>query len=120
MQLTLPQLCLGLGRALIAAAEITGGLSPDPKTMHQNIDDGTGLIYAEALSFALAARMPRPEAQAAVKSLCTEARQSVTSLAELTAGKWPDFDPGDLFSPQAQLGSAPADARQFAQAARKL
>jgi 3-carboxy-cis,cis-muconate cycloisomerase len=85
--------------------------------MAGNIDDGLGLIYAEALSFALAQTLPRPEAQAAVKALCAEVRASGTPLGTLAAAKWPKVAPAKLFTPQAQLGLAPADARAFAKAA---
>ena len=112
--LSLPQMCLGLGRALTLAVDLADGLTPDAGRMEAGIDGGLGLIHAEALSFALAARMPRPEAQAAVKELCVAARQTQRSLADLAAQRWPDSDFGRLFSPAAQLGTAPEEARGFA------
>ena len=118
--LALPQMCIGLGRALTIAAELAGGLTPDADRMAAGIDDGTGLIYAEALSFALAAHMPRPEAQAAVKELCRSAREHGTPLAELAARRWPGRDLSRGFSPAAQLGVAPDEARRFARRAAAL
>lgn len=118
--LTLPQLCQGLARALTAAEELLTGLTPNPDAMRAGIDDGLGLIYAEALSFALAAHMPRPEAQAAVKALCLRAHDTGDSLAALAAEAWPDHDLSPLFSPEAQLGTAPDEARAFAAAAGSL
>ncbi|MBD3678854.1 MAG: adenylosuccinate lyase family protein [Rhodobacteraceae bacterium] len=118
--LALPQICMGLARALSAANELAPGIAPQPDRMAAAIDDGTGLIYAEALSFALARRMPRPEAQAAVKALCQEVQKTGTPLADLAARDWPDADFGALFTPAAQLGTAPAEARAFAQAAMAL
>jgi 3-carboxy-cis,cis-muconate cycloisomerase len=53
------------------------------------IDDGTGLIFAEALTFALAARMPRPKAQEAVKALCREALETGTPLRALAERDFP-------------------------------
>ncbi len=76
--------------------------------------DLLGLIHAEALSFALAARMPRPEAQAAVKSLCGEARATGQPLALLAHRAQPDLDLSSVFDPGTQMGQAPALARGFA------
>lgn len=118
--LALPQMCLGLARALRAAEDLATALTPLPDRMAAGIDDGLGLIYAEALSFALAGHMPRPEAQAEVKALCREAQESGTPLADLAAARWPDAGLSDLFTPSAQLGTAPAEARAFAEAAAAL
>ena len=117
--LTLPQLCISLARALSATEDLAKSLTPNPGAMLAGIDDGLGLIYAEALSFALSSQMPRPEAQAAVKSLCLKARETKTSLAQLSAEKWPALDTS-LFTPTAQLGTAPAEARAFADCTRSL
>lgn len=117
--LSLPQLCLACGRSLAIATDTATSLTPDPAKMRAGLDsDGLGLIHAEALSFALAAHMPRPEAQAAVKALCAEARQSATPLPRLAAERWPDLGLEHALTPQAQLGTAPEDARAFARAAR--
>jgi 3-carboxy-cis,cis-muconate cycloisomerase len=115
--LTLPQMCLGLGRALVVAQDLADGLRPDPDRMLAGIDDGLDLIYAEALSFALARHMPRPEAQAAVKALCKAAQETGAPLAGLAAERWPDHDLGAVFAPAAQLGTAPDEARAFARQA---
>lgn len=112
--LTLPQLCLGAGQMIDIAADLAAGLTPIPTAMMRNIDDGLGLIYAEALSFAMAAHIPRPEAQAEVKTLCQTARDTGTPLSELAAKHWPDHDFATLFTPSAGLGTAPAEARDFA------
>lgn len=116
--LTLPQLCQSFARTLSAAEDLASGLTPNPEAMRAGIDDGLDLIYAEALSFAQAKHMSRPEAQAAVKALCLQARDTGTPLAALAAEAWPDHDVAPLFSPEAQLGTAPAEARNFAAATR--
>ena len=82
------------------------------------IDDGTGLIYAEALQFRLAAHIPRPQAQQMVKDLCKSVMAGQGSLAALAADTWPDIDTADVFDPTRQLGEAPEMARRFAKAAR--
>lgn len=116
--MSLPQIAMASGRALAAALELTAGIKPNQDAMAGNIDDGLGLIYAEALSFALAQTLPRPEAQAAVKALCAEVRGSGTPLGTLATAKWPEAVTAELFTPKAQLGLAPAEARAFAKAAR--
>ncbi|GGL51352.1 lyase family protein [Wenxinia marina] len=110
----LPQLCLGFGRALQVAQDLAEGVAPDADAMAARIDDGTGLIFAEALSFALAKAMPRPDAQAAVKAMCKDVAAGAGSLPDLARARWPDLDLSSAFDPAAQLGTAPAEARAFA------
>ena len=118
--LSLPQVALASARALAVADDLAQGITPNPDRMRAAIDDGLGLTYAEALSFALAGTMPRPEAQKAVKAVCAEARDSGTPLATLAARHWPETVSASLFTPEAQLGQAPAEARAFAAAARAV
>lgn len=116
--MSLPQLCLITARALGAAEELATTITPDETSMIRNLDDGLGLVYAEALSFALAEIMPRPTAQAAVKDLCITAQADKRPLPELAASQWPDLDAATIFSPIVQLGAAPEQALAFASAAR--
>ncbi len=118
--MTLPQMCLGLGRALTVAEDLVAGVTANADRMLAGIDDGLGLIYAEALSFALARQMPRPDAQAAVKELCKTAQKTGTPLSALTAKQWPAQDLAGVFSPSAQLGTAPDEARAFARRCASL
>ncbi len=115
--LSLPQMCCLAGRALAVAEELARTVAPIPERMAAQVDDGTGLIFSEALSFALTDRMSRTDAQAKVKTLCTEARETGLHLRRLVER---DFQ-GDwtaVFDPSRQLGQAPAEARAFAAAAR--
>lgn len=116
--LSLPQICLGLNRALAVAGDLAAGMSPVPGRMEAALDEGPGLVFAEALQFRLAGAMPRPKAQAAVKALCAEAGESGRPLAELAAEAHPDIDLAGVFDAGAGLGLAPEDARCFAAAAR--
>ncbi|MGO4916690.1 class-II fumarase/aspartase family protein [Pseudogemmobacter sp. W21_MBD1_M6] len=118
--MTLPQMVMATARALDVASELAGSVTPDADRMAAGIDDGLGLIYAEALSFALAGHMSRPAAQAAVKALCKETQTGRISLGDLATAKWPDADFATLFSPAAQLGDAPSDADRFAKAAKAI
>jgi 3-carboxy-cis,cis-muconate cycloisomerase len=111
--LVLPQMCISTGRALALAGDLAARVQPDPVAMARVLEADAGAIHAEALAFALSARMPRPEAEAAVKRLCAEAPASGTELRMLARREWPD-----LVVPLA-LGNAPAEARAFAREGRR-
>jgi len=131
---TLPELCVSLGAALERAADLCPRIAPDPGRMAAALAADGGLAHAEALVFALAARMPRPEAQARVAALCREAASGGGSLAALAArdfphadwpetdwpgsgwpgSGWPETDWTTLLSGSAGLGDAAGQARRFA------
>lgn len=111
--LSLPQLSLSLASALIHARALAEGVMPHPVQMHAQLVGHLGLIHAEALSFALAATLPRPEAQQVTKTLCHEAMKQNVALETLARHAYPNL-PDDLFEPGAGLGQAPADAHAFA------
>jgi 3-carboxy-cis,cis-muconate cycloisomerase len=90
---------------------------PRPDRMARSLGHGTGVIHAEALTFALAGRMPRPKAQEAVTALCREAEETGTPLRSLAERDFPG-DWGATFDPARQLGTAPAEARAFAERVR--
>lgn len=117
--MTLGQLCMATGRALAVADTLLDQLAPNPDAMRALIDDGRGLIYAEALQFALTDRMSRPEAQAAVKELCKNILSQGGNLQQAALETWKDDSLARLFTPEAQLGQAPADAKAFAAYARR-
>ncbi|CTQ48396.1 lyase family protein [Jannaschia donghaensis] len=106
--LALPQLVTATARALTLLNGMT--IIPDAAQLRAPLDDPSGLIHAEAISFAL--DLPRPEAQAQVKSWIAEIRENGGSLIEMSG--LPDAD----FAPEAQWGEAPAQARRFAAAVR--
>lgn len=118
--LALPQLCLGAAAALEQAGTLAETLAPNPGAMTANLAAGQGLIHAEALSFALTAKLPRPEAQAEVKALCRKVAETGQPLPALAALAHPDLDLSAVFDPARQLGDAPATARRFANAVRAL
>ena len=118
--LTLPQLCLAATATLIHAQSLSKALAPVPSAMLAAMTDGQNLIHAEALSFALARHLPRPEAQAAIKALCKEAGASGADLAALAMQAYPDLDLAPVFDAAAQMGHAPDEAGRFAAAAQAL
>lgn len=115
----MPQIALSCAAGLKQAVSLSQNLRPDTGQMAQAFDTGLGLLHAEALSFALADHMPRPEAQAAVKTLCREVARSGTPLSDLALTQYPHLEPS-LFDPRAQLGEAPAEARAFVRRVRAL
>ncbi|MFT4792322.1 MAG: 3-carboxy-cis,cis-muconate cycloisomerase [Paracoccaceae bacterium] len=119
--MSLPQLCVAAGAATRHAAALAGSLQPDGARMRANMDATGGLMMAEAASFALAAAMPRPEAQSIVKAACNEAAASGAPLREVLearAGK--DAADWDAAFDYARHGGLAATyARRFAAMARK-
>lgn len=111
--LALPPLCLALSRALALAADLVGRLVPDPAVLARPLTAPPALIHAEALVFALAARMPRPEAAAEAAALCRQAAAEGRALPEVARAAHPWLG---AFAPD--TGQAPAEARAFAEAAR--
>lgn len=113
-----PQVALCAASAIETARALLGNVTPVPERMRAHVG-GLGLVHAEALSFALAARMSRPDAQDATKALVTKALTDRASLADVAHSAYPDL-PGDLFEPRAQSGLAMGDARAFARRMRAL
>lgn len=102
--LTLPQLCLSTGRALALAGNLAGRIRPDAAAMARGLDQDAGTIWAEALTFALAGQMPRPEAEARVKALCAEALAGGGDLRQLAARDWPGLDLGAMAAGGVSIG----------------
>ncbi len=117
--LTLPQMCISTGRALALACELTGQISPQAERMAAALNDGSGLIHAEALSFALAGRMGRPEAQARVKAMCAEATATGQALLFLAARDFPGQDWPALLAAAQPMGDSAKQARRFVQSVRQ-
>ena len=109
----LPQIALGTASALQHAKSMTQTMTPNTARMRETLDASDGLIHAKPLSFALAEKMQRPQAQSEVKALCAEAQKTGASLQTLARAAHPDLSP-DLFDPAATMGHAPDAARSFA------
>ena len=113
--LTLPQICIALGRMLTLATECLANLQPNAQAMELNMQSANGSIYAEALTFAIAADIPRPQAEAQVKVLIGAANDTGQNLLELAVQANPHLNPAALIANS--LGAAPNEARAFAQTA---
>ncbi|MCC5961202.1 MAG: 3-carboxy-cis,cis-muconate cycloisomerase [Rhodobacteraceae bacterium] len=80
--LALPQMSSATAAALRHALGLIQSVTADPARMAAQLDAGNGAALAEAASFALAAYMPRPEAQDVVKAALARAREDGISLPQ--------------------------------------
>ncbi|MGJ8617763.1 MAG: lyase family protein [Sulfitobacter sp.] len=117
--MVVPQLSLSLAAALSHAKALAEHITPRPVRMQSNLEANMGLIHAEALSFALAEFMPRPEAQKVTKALCLEALDKQTPLETLARADYPDLA-ADVFASGTGTGLAAPDALAFATRAAAL
>ena len=115
----LPQIVLGAASSAKIASDLCRTITPVPVRMAKALASSLDMIHAEALVFALAAQMRRPEAQAVVKQLCREAQESQIRLRDLVARDWPGLD-SEWFDEKCQMGDAPQAARAFALQAAAL
>ncbi len=99
--LVLPSMAVATGAALRHASELARTLQPDAEALRAEIAATRGTLLAEAAQFALAAHMPRPEAQDLVKA----------AVADLAPGE-------DLVAALRRRTDAPVDWRAFADPAR--
>jgi 3-carboxy-cis,cis-muconate cycloisomerase len=107
--LALPQMVVATGAALNHALAVAGSLTVDKDRMAAQFEASHGLLLAEAASFALAAHMPRPEAQRLVKEAATRATASGRHLFDLLAeASTAPVDWAALRDPAHHLGAADA------------
>ncbi len=111
--MALPQLCLTAGSALTISGTMIEGLAPNTNAMAVQIAETHDMIMAEAVTFALAKTMPRPDAAALLKEAVQQAMSQGTGLLKVVQSRFPDLDMTQ-FEPQHQLGAAPNLARGFA------
>ena len=116
--MTLPQIMLSGASALAHAKTLSANMTPQTENMNDALG-GLGLIHAEALSFALAETMPRPDAQAETKKLCAQAIETGQELAAIALATHPAISPA-TFQATEQMGCAPNQARAFTAAVKAL
>jgi 3-carboxy-cis,cis-muconate cycloisomerase len=81
--LSLPPMLALTGGALKNALSLISGLQVDAPRMRHNLLGQHGLVLAEAAVTALCAELPRPEAQALVKTAAAQARQEGRFLIDV-------------------------------------
>lgn len=84
--LVLPNMLISTGVALRHATDLARTLKARPQNMEAVLEVGNGAVWAEALSFALMAHMPRSQAQASVKDAIVKAQETGDGLRETLAG----------------------------------
>jgi 3-carboxy-cis,cis-muconate cycloisomerase len=109
---TLPQIFTLAGGALDNLTAIVEGLEVDPARMRENLDITHGLVMAEAISMALAAKLGRQESHDIVEGACREAVEQQRPLREVlsanrtVAAQLSAKDLDRLFDPANYLGAA--------------
>jgi len=126
---TLPEILRLAGGALHHLTDMLPNLAVDPERMRQNLEATKGLIFAEAVTMALADRMGKMPAHLLVEAACKKARAENRHLKEVLReepGLHGHLTPADLeslFDARNYLGSAGefvdralAEAREFSSA----
>ena len=109
---TLPEIVSLSGGALHHLSEMLSGLHVDPKRMLKNLDATRGLIFAEAVTMALADRLGKIPAHMLVELACKRARIENRDLKDVLRTEAPInayLRPADLeglFDVRNYLGSA--------------
>ena len=116
--MTLPQIMLSGASALAHTKTLSANMTPQTENMNDALG-GLGLIQAEALSFALAETMPRPDAQAETKKLCAQAIETGQELAAIALAAHPTISPA-TFQATEQMGYAADQAHAFVAAVKAL
>jgi 3-carboxy-cis,cis-muconate cycloisomerase len=103
----LPAMCAAAGAATRHALALAETLEAHPERIAATFAADRGLMLAEAAVFALAERMPRPEAQALVGE-AVKAAQAGGTLAEALQAGAPDLEWARVLEPGRQTGDAEA------------
>jgi 3-carboxy-cis,cis-muconate cycloisomerase len=104
----LPAMCAAAGAATRHALALAEGLAAHPERIAGTLDADRGLMLAEAAVFALAAAMPRPEAQALVAEAVAAVRAGEATLAVALAARATGIDWPSVLDPARQTGEAAA------------
>ena len=84
---TLPEIVSLAGGAVHTMAEIAPRLEVDAERMRQNLDATRGLIFAEAVSMALAQKIGKAKAHDLVEVACNESKISGKHLRDVVRGE---------------------------------
>ncbi|HLZ13067.1 MAG TPA: 3-carboxy-cis,cis-muconate cycloisomerase [Candidatus Acidoferrum sp.] len=118
--ITLPEIVRLTAGALHHLAALAPNLQIDTTRMRQNLDLTRGLIYAEAVSMALAEKIGRPAAHEKIEAACRSAVSSKRHLRDVLSSQ-AEFSAADLdrlFDPLNYLGSSSAIVDSVLKAAR--
>jgi 3-carboxy-cis,cis-muconate cycloisomerase len=111
---TLPEIVSLSAGALSQMAELVPKLEIDTERMRENLESTRGLIFAEAVTMALAEKMGKAAAHEVVEEACTKARREKRLLRDVVLGDErvtahvSAEDVGGLFDARKYLGLAEA------------
>jgi 3-carboxy-cis,cis-muconate cycloisomerase len=120
----IPEICVLAFAALRDAVEMLDGLAIDRDRMSLNIEATRGLVFAEALTFALAERVGRVEAAALTKKVISNARRTGEHLRDVViresaiASHLNAAEIEGIFDARNYLGAAESMARDVAERSR--
>jgi len=80
---TLPQMVMAAAGAMKHAELLFSYMEVNVQQMRANLDQSNGLVLAEAAVSALAAHMPKPDAQELVKRACLESRRTRAHVIDI-------------------------------------
>lgn len=109
---TLPQICALCSGALAHTIDVIAGLDVDTDRMRANLETTDGLIFAEAVTMALAKHLGRMPAHELIESACRRALAQGRNLYDILAGDskvnalLSDTELTAMFDPLNYLGSA--------------
>ena len=109
---TLPEIVSLTGGAMRHLAEIVPRLEVDTERMRHNLEVTRGLIYAEAVSMALATKLGRAPAHELAEAACRRAQSKNEHLRDVLVrdekikSQLSSKELDDLFDPRKYLGSA--------------
>ena len=108
----LRDLCVGMADLLSNLDHLLAGLVVLPQNMTANLQRSGGMVLSEALTFALAQRVGKRTAYAAMKRVMQAASEQACTLAE-AAARSPEFsallaEHPDLLDEARQVGRAPS------------
>jgi len=109
---TLPDLCMTTQSALETLNDVLKGLDVHPRAMQTNLDRSGGLIFAEAVSMALAERIGKHEAHTLIQAITRTATAGYTDFKTalvnnpLVRKHLSEDEVDELFNPKRYLGSA--------------
>jgi 3-carboxy-cis,cis-muconate cycloisomerase len=104
----LPAMCAAAGAATRHGLGLAETLAAHPERIAATFAADRGLMLAEAAVFALAERMPRPEAQALVGEAVKAVAAGRGSLGEALAERVPEVEWAEVLDPARQTGDADA------------
>ena len=118
--LVLPQMAVATAAALRHALGLDDSLAANPQAMSDNLASAKGLLMAEAAAFAIARHLPKPQAQALLKTACRTALAEQRPLQEILAESTDlPLDWDAVFDPATYLGVADDLVRRVVAEANK-